>query len=260
MKTIFTVLSFVIVAGLFAFSDPFKNSSGAQPGHTGSPGDGKNCTFCHGGTAMAIDGVFSSNIPANGYAPGESYTITVTTSGAPRKGFQVSPQDVSGNLLGTLTAGAGNKLVGANKYVTHSAGVTAPTAEWSFTWTAPEAGTGKVVFYGAFVIGQPNVRLSTMEAEEDETIGIQYIARQIFNIFPVSGGNYLKVSSHLAEPSAVYFELFDLTGRVMFSRDFGWQNSGTFTELVLLDRNLQNNIYVGVIKVGSQKLSKKIIL
>lgn len=260
MKTAFTILSFVIVAGLFAFSDPFKNSSGAQPGHTGSPGDGKNCTFCHGGTATAINEVFSSNIPPGGYAPGESYTITVTTSGTPRKGFQVSPQDVHGNLLGTMTAGVGNKLVGANKYVTHSAGVTAPTAEWSFTWTAPEAGTGKVVFYGAFVIGQPNVRHSTMEVEEDETISIPDFGKQGFNILAVSGGNYLKVSTHLSAPSTVYFELYDLTGRLLFSRNLGHQNSGTLTELVLLDRELQNSIYLGVIKMGSQRISKKIIL
>lgn len=260
MKTAFTILSFVIVAGLFAFSDPFKNSSGAQPGHTGSPGDGKNCTFCHGGTATAINEVFSSNIPPGGYAPGESYTITVTTSGTPRKGFQVSPQDVHGNLMGTMTAGVGNKLVGANKYVTHSAGVTAPTAEWSFTWTAPEAGTGKVVFYGAFVIGQPNVRHSTMEVEEDETISIPDFGKQGFNILAVSGGNYLKVSTHLSAPSTVYFELYDLTGRLLFSRNLGHQNSGTLTELVLLDRELQNSIYLGVIKMGSQRISKKIIL
>lgn len=260
MKSFLTLLSVVAIAALFAFSNPFKNSSGAQPGHTGSPGDGKNCTFCHGGTATSIEDVFSSNIPSNGYAPGESYTITVTTSGAPRKGFQVSPQDVDGNLLGTLTAGAGNKLVGANKYVTHSAGVTAPTAEWSFTWTAPEAGTGKVVFYGAFVIGQPNVRLSAMEVEEDETIGIQELARQLINVIPVSGSNQIKIIIDVAEPSYVGFELYDLAGRIVTSSNFGLQNSGTFTDYISVDPNFQNNIYLGVISMGERKFSKKIML
>jgi hypothetical protein len=170
MKTIFTILTVAGIAILFAFNEPTRNSSGALPGHTGSPGDGKNCTFCHGGTASPLSDVISSNIPASGYVPGEYYSITVTTSGAGRKGFQVSPQNVAGDLLGTLTAGAGNKLVGNGKYVTHSSGVLTPTAEWSFAWTAPAAGTGDVTFYGAFVISQPNVFVSSMTVQEGSAL------------------------------------------------------------------------------------------
>ncbi len=166
MKTIFTILTVAGIAILFAFNEPNRNSSGALAGHTGSPGDGKNCTFCHGGTASPISNVITSDIPASGYLPGENYTITVTTSGSGRKGFQVSPQNVEGDLLGTLTAGAGNKLVGNGKYVTHSSGVLTPTAEWSFVWTAPAAGTGNVTFYGAYVISQPNVFVSSMTVQE----------------------------------------------------------------------------------------------
>jgi len=166
MKTVFTILTIAGIAILFAFNEPDRNSSGALPGHTGSPGDGKNCTFCHGGTASPISGVISSNIPAAGYVPGESYTITVATSGSGRKGFQVSPQNIAGDLLGTLTAGTGNKLVGNGKYVTHSSGVLTPNAEWSFVWTAPQAGTGDVTFYGAFVISQPNVFVSALTVQE----------------------------------------------------------------------------------------------
>ncbi len=166
MKTLITILSVATLAVLFSFNEPSRNSSGAQPGHTGSPGDGKNCTFCHGGTASAVTGVITSNIPSSGYTAGQTYTITVTTNGSGRKGFQVSPQNVSGSLLGTLIAGTGNQLVGNGKYVTHSSGVLTPTATWSFQWIAPPTGTGAVTFYGAFVIGQPNVRISTLTVQE----------------------------------------------------------------------------------------------
>lgn len=166
MKTLVTIISAATIAALFAFNEPTRNSSGAQPGHTGSPGDGKTCTFCHGGTATALTNVFSSNIPADGYTPGQVYNITVTTTGTGRKGFQVSPQNTTGALLGTLAAGTGNQLVGNGKYVTHSSGINTPTAQWTFQWTAPAAGTGNVTFYGAFVIGQPNVRISTMTVQE----------------------------------------------------------------------------------------------
>jgi hypothetical protein len=166
MRTILTILVVAGVAILFAFNQPSRNSSGALPGHTGSPGDGKNCTFCHGGTAQPITDVITSNIPASGYTPGESYTITATTSGSGRKGFQISPQNIAGDLLGTLAPGSNNKLVGNGKYVTHNSGILTPNAEWSFSWTAPPAGTGDVTFYGAFVISQPNVRVSSLTVQE----------------------------------------------------------------------------------------------
>ena len=75
---------------------------GAAPaGYTGSPSDGHNCTSCHGGTATTATGILSSNIPMAGYTPGASYTITVTLTGPGAKGFEVSPQNASGTLLGS---------------------------------------------------------------------------------------------------------------------------------------------------------------
>lgn len=259
MKAFLTIVTISATAALMAFSDPLKNSTGAEPGHTGSPGDGKNCTFCHGGTAQPIVGVFSSNIPASGYVPGEIYTVSVTTSGAGRKGFQVSPQNFAGQLLGTLTPGSGNKLVGNGKYITHSSGITSQTAQWSFQWTAPQPGTGNVVFYGAFVIGQPNVRLSTMQVQEDETIGIDEVAANLASIFPVAGSNLLKLNLLLIEPSPVRFTLVDLSGRIVSEKEFGVQQAGEFSELVRVDAT-QRNIYLGVVNIGNQSFRKKIIL
>src|SRR5204863_8988529 len=69
-------------------------------------------------------------------------------------GFEISPQSITGTLLGTLmiTNTTETQLVGANKYVTHKlAGTTgAGSKTWNFNWTAPVAGTGNVTFYGAF--------------------------------------------------------------------------------------------------------------
>lgn len=260
MKTLFTVVTIAIIAGLFAFNDPLKNSSGAQAGHTGSPGDGKNCTFCHGGTAQAITDVFSSNIPLNGYAPGEIYTITVATNGTGRKGFQVSPQNQAGSLLGTLTAGTGNKLVGGDKYVTHSAGVTAPAAQWSFSWTAPAAGTGNVTFYGAFVIGQPNVRLSTMEVTEDESIGIGNIAQIRWNIFMVPDSRTLKISYQLPESSQVSVLLYDLGGRLIMSRGFGSLPAGDHSEMIFVGSDFPKDIYLAVLRINNKQYTRKIVL
>ncbi|HOW30090.1 MAG TPA: T9SS type A sorting domain-containing protein [Bacteroidales bacterium] len=142
--------------------------TGAPAGYTGSPGDGKNCTDCHTGTASTVSGWITSNIPATGYEPGQTYQITATNNitGSGKYGFEVSPQNTSGTLLGTLAAGSNNQLVGNNKYVTHvSASETVKT--WTFNWTAPAAGTGNVTFYGAFARNKPGpVRLSTLSVSE----------------------------------------------------------------------------------------------
>lgn len=141
--------------------------TGAPAAVTGSPGDGQNCTMCHGGSPATVTGWITTNIPADGYIAGTLYTITATVTGTGKKGFEVSPQNVAGTQLGVMAAGSGSELVGGTKYVTHSAaGATSGTKVWNFSWTAPAAGTGPVTFYGAFVVGYSNVKKSSLTVNE----------------------------------------------------------------------------------------------
>jgi hypothetical protein len=260
MKTLITILGVAVIAALMAFNEPLKSSSGAPAGHTGSPGDGANCTACHGGVAQNIDGVFSSNIPPSGYVPGESYTITVSTSGTGRKGFQVSPQDANGNLLGTLTAGANNKLVGNNKYVTHSSGITGQTAQWSFTWTAPASGLDQVVFYGAFVISQPVVRLSTYTVSEDLSSGIGEVLSQGFQMIPNYESNTLQVSYRLEESAYASLSLYDLSGRLVAGHELGVQTPGINSHQLQYEAKAQKSIFIAVLHLGNKTFTRKILL
>ncbi|MCX6267436.1 MAG: T9SS type A sorting domain-containing protein [Bacteroidetes bacterium] len=135
--------------------------------YTGSPGDTRNCVSCHGGSALTVTGWITSNIPAQGYTAGSTYTITVTATGTGRKGFELSPQNASGTQLGVLAAGTGSKLVGGTKYVTHtSAGSSTGTSVWSFSWTAPAAGTGTVTFYSAITVAKSNTKLTKLIVNE----------------------------------------------------------------------------------------------
>lgn len=156
-----------LLLGTAAFAYP----SGAPAGYTGSPGDGHHCTSCHNGSAATVTGWITSNIPAQGYTAGSTYTITVTVSGTGNKGFEVSPQNASGTQLGVLAAGTSNHLTGGTKYVTqNSAGSYSGTATWSFSWTAPAAGSGQVTFYGAFTVAKPNTKLCTLVVNENTVV------------------------------------------------------------------------------------------
>lgn len=163
LPLLLSIASILVLTSFVAFYP-----TGAPPAKTGSPGDGSNCTECHGGTATSVTGWITSNIPAGGYTPGQTYQITATNqlTGTGKFGFEVSPQNAAGTLLGTLVAGTNSQLVGSNKYVTHTNANTTVSA-WTFNWTAPAAGTGTVTFYGAFAKGKPGpVRLSTLVVNE----------------------------------------------------------------------------------------------
>ncbi|MBL7973374.1 MAG: T9SS type A sorting domain-containing protein [Candidatus Kapabacteria bacterium] len=200
---------------------------GAAPGHTGSPGDSlKNCTVCHGGEAKVKTGWIASDIPPTGYEPGKIYFISATNTetGATRLGFQVSPQDDKGNLLGTLlrTDTVGTQLVGNDKYITYTengiAGV--GTRTWKFGWKAPAKGTGTVVFYGAFNSNADNHKendktfISTLSVPEFGSAISGVTTTQEYTpltVFPNPASNLLNIS-HLI-PYGTEVELFDINGK-----------------------------------------------
>lgn len=152
---------------LMAFSSMYPN--GAPAGYTGSPGDAKNCVYCHNGSASTTSGMISTNIPSTGYLHDSTYTITVAVTGSGWKGFEVSPQNVVGTQLGTLIAGTNSHLTGGTKYITQSARISSTPATWVFQWKAPAAGTGDVTFYAAYCISKPVTKLENITVTENVT-------------------------------------------------------------------------------------------
>ncbi|MCF8368481.1 MAG: T9SS type A sorting domain-containing protein [Bacteroidales bacterium] len=149
----------IAAVGMFVILTAGTNFSGGSPGgKTGSPGDGGNtCTDCHAGTATSQSGWITSTIPAEGYTPGETYTITATGvhSGVVKFGFELTAEDMSNNKTGSLivTNPTEMQLANSNNSITHKSAGTTPSGNsksWSFDWTAPSQGTGNVTFYGAF--------------------------------------------------------------------------------------------------------------
>lgn len=203
---LFSLASTILVmAILFSGYMPYQGGAPSPYYYTGSPGDGHNCSQCHGNASTA-NGWITSNIPASGYVPGTSYLITATNtiSGSGKYGFEVSPQSNSGTLLGTLAPGTNSKLVGS-KWITQSNASNSVTS-WTFTWTAPVAGTGSVTFYGSFARSTGSaVKLSTLTVTEQTGGSLPGAAG------PISG------PSSVCQNSIATFSVGSITGATGYS-------------------------------------------
>jgi len=274
MKKIIT-LSFLSVIGFVVLqSSIYKTmrAQGAEPGHTGSPGDGgKNCTACHGGEATTVQGWISSNIPASGYAPGERYTIT-TTNGEPegtRFGFQVSPQNVAGDLLGTLiiTDSVQTQLVGDGKYITYTEngvdGIGSKT--WTFDWIAPSEEIEEVTFYGAYNSnfeghkGSNHVFLSTLTVSKGWGLNVAQILKEEINfkVFPNPAKDWINIHFDLESESHLVLDIIDIKGQKV-AQILNEKQSGTVNSQFNTEQLPNGNYFVRLQvdgKITTQKLS-----
>jgi hypothetical protein len=229
---IITAMAIMAISSVFIIelsSPAGANATGAPSSMTGSPGDGNNCTSCHSGTATTQAGLITSNIPMTGYVPGQTYTITgsVTESGRTKFGFQISPQNTSGSLKGTMTVtnSTSTQLTNSGKYITHKFGGTnfiSGTASWSFDWTAPSAGSGAVTFYGSFNSTNSNsntsgdlITLSTLTVSEDITTGIADVTRTSddFSVYPNPFTDRLYIKNTVNGNAATAVSVMDVYGK-----------------------------------------------
>lgn len=232
--------------------------TGAPAGYTGSPADGKNCTECHGGTAVQAPGAITSNIPSSGYIPGQTYQITATNNltGSGKLGFEISPQNTSGTLLGTLAAGVGSKIV-SSKYITHSNATTTQNT-WTFNWTAPTAGTGPVTFYGAFARDKPGpVSLSTLVVQELNTTNVAEFNDNKLIITPNPNQGNFKVSL----PAAI--SISTLRASILNMAGIEFQQvelSGVNQILEVEMKNSKPGVYFLIIKDGAKSYTSKFVV
>jgi hypothetical protein len=210
-KIILYILPFAtIVILLTAFSGNIAHYPGGAPaGYTGSPSDGQNCTACHNGTASNVQNWITSNVDATGYLPGQTYTITVTVTGSGNKGFEVSPQNASGNYFGTIILGTGTEFAGGNThYITHSSASNSNPKIWTFQWVAPAANSGPVTMYGAFALNTSITRLSTLAIPENVGTGIsEKPAASAISVYPSPADKDINVKLSLEKDADVKLSL-----------------------------------------------------
>lgn len=233
MKKKFTlVLSMLLMVGLvydYNYRTAHTNSAGAQAGNTGSPGDGMNCaTSCHSGPNQTNEMVsITSDIPGSGYVPGTTYTVTVTATGGGTKfGFQASPQDNSGNVIGTLIAsGPGTQFAaGGTDYITHnSSGTTGSGGKtWTFEWTAPASGSGAVTFYGAVNFTDASgtqfgdVVVTATHTTNESSVGIGEAELASINVYPNPVLDQINIARTDVDEE-IMISLFGVDGRVVYN-------------------------------------------
>ncbi len=252
------------------------NSTGADPGYANDPSNGNsNCTNCHGGTATnasAAQASITSNIPAAGYTPGATYTITATVNytGRSKFGFQVSPQNAAGTKLGTLiNTGSQTKLVGSSKYVTHTSSGNSGTntKSWTFDWTAPAAGTGAVTFYGSFMAANGTgttsgdiVFKTTYTVSEAVASGINEVEANTNALTIINLKNALQISYNAQSSAIANVELYNLNGTLVSAASFEQQNVGTVNLNFDIKEGLNTGIYIVKVQQGTQVLTKKLAL
>lgn len=203
------ILLFSAIATLIIFSSTnystesihtTMNTSGSSPGFAGDPASNNNtCRNCHSGpVAVQETGWITSTVPASGYVPGNTYTITasVTAPGHSKFGFEISPQNSSGTFLGSMSnTSSETKFAGGNtNYITHQSASTSGSGSrsWSFDWTAPTtSGQGDVTFYAAFNITNSNgstsgdtVKTSQLTINESSTTSTDEISDRSITLAP----------------------------------------------------------------------------
>lgn len=217
--------------------DAKRRRDGTDPGYTGSPGDSfRNCTVCHGGTAVEVSGWIRSDIPKEGYKPGMTYRITATNYeiGATRFGFSISPQNPEGDLLGEMiiTDTVKTKLIGGGKYITYrSGGVDGQDSlRWEFDWKAPADSVNTVVFYGAFNSnhdghkdGDHTYLDQHWVFREGYLASLEKTQTGRLNVFPNPAAGRIQLEFPEGMTGEAVLQLQDMQGRVVYQSRGEWQ-------------------------------------
>lgn len=255
---------FGLLALWFGLTTGMRNPSNPPLASTGAPGE-NTCqrSGCHGG------GNFTGNVQLTGVpdtiVAGQVYNLTLThTSNAVRTGFQITCLDSLNVKAGTLTAGAGSNVgsTTGRQYVRHSAFKTlsAGTASWSFSWTAPATAGGNFAkFYFSSLASNgngstsgDNVLTANKKVVFAPTVGANDpgLERQV-RLYPSPFTNQLTVE--LMDVPAATLRLFDAQGKLVAQKAI---QTGA-TEITTTE--LPKGMYYAVITSGNLSTRKVLV-
>lgn len=202
---------FLFLAAFIGFTSQLSSYSDGPPtARTGAPGE-LTCFngYCHNSFQLNSGPGYSridSDIPSAGYAPGETYDITLTVAHPDMKrfGFQLLPfSPLTESLSGEIVLSSPDKTKleedKGRTYIMHdTAQAIMDSASWNFQWKAPPQGSGNVVFYWAFVAS---------DSSENRAGDYVYKSNQEFaenltasNFQDLSAENHLRIVNQPGQP------------------------------------------------------------
>jgi len=270
LKAVFATVVVLVLWIMMPQESAIGFSAGAPAGYCGAPSNGgSTCFVCHndGSAPVTVPGMITSDIPVTGYAPGNTYIITasVAAQGHLRFGFEVSPQDAGGNLIGSMNdLGSETIFQGGGVYITHSSNqVLTPNSKfWQFEWVAPAAGSGTATFYGAFNITNndgsytgDSVLISTLVVQEDISLSVDPYPASAFRIYHNGAGMQI-----LGIPADRYTAfLTDMSGKKVGQWNF-IRNSDSETTSLSTEEVLSTGIYILQCQSDSKQFTQKILI
>lgn len=274
-KTITLSLASIVALGLMSFG---VLSSGGKTNKTGGHGEA-GCT-CHAAalsTGVTVNVTSSGTLLTAGYLAGTTYTISITIAEAGQTlfGFDFEALNSANTSVGTLTAGAGNKVSGtAPVNVVHdgSSGLGTGTFTYSFTWQAPAASTGAVTFWysglganndGGTGSGVGDNWNSGSVVINPNTVGIaeHTIVNNNLSVSPNPVSENVNISYELAANSTVSATLINVTGQVVttfFTKEE--QTAGKQNRKLVMEPSIAKGIYFVAINVNGKNSYKKIVV
>lgn len=222
------------IAAVVSFETEVKAMPGGISGVSG--GATATCQNCHGGISKIVDNggtaKLSSDIPVDGYTPGQVYNMSLTIYTQKSKGgFNLRAQNSAGVIVGFLEKQSSNAQVTDGSIngakigeLTHNdPNISGGQKEITFKWTAPAAGTGDVSYYAAVATGVN--RRTSMDSlnklkvvfKENNVTGISdaNMVSSGFSVYPTDARDHVTLSYGLSVPADVWVRLYDLQGHVV---------------------------------------------
>ncbi len=253
------------------------NNNGASAGNTGAPGEG-NCTNCHAGSVQQGSGfnILSFGDGVTEYAPGQTYSVTLTMDDASNKnGFQLTALKSSDNLpAGTLAVTDATRTQFLNgqagkQYIGHRAAGSS-SSTWSFSWTAPSANVGNVVFYVATNKTNSNgqtsgdvIRLSqhTINGPQGSASLTPYeLIEQSLKIGYNKENHAVQIAFNSLEKEELKVNITNISGQSVLLKSLGSSYPGENEKTLKLGDNLPAGIYVVNFFVGNKAYGEKILI
>ncbi len=262
-KSSLTIIALIAVWGML--TSTLRNPNNPPLGNTAAPGE----TTCQKSGCHVTVGNFTGTVSISGVPDtvlaDQTYTITLTqASNAVRGGYQLTCLDAGNVKCGTLTAGTGSSIgtLSGRQYVRQSTPkvLSGGSAAWTFTWKAPATlAIDSLKFYYVSLAANGNgnnsgdkVLIGTKKVNFGATSASQEpVDAALVQLFPNPAVGFVQVK--LPTVSNGVWSLYNAAGTLV-------QEKALFGTNQLDVSALPRGLYVAKIQVGSQLISRQLVL